>query len=121
MLKYFSKSLKYKHLVFPKKKFMPSSFYFARKTMPGREKDFPNAQLEDYVHQGNKVEHVKVFTGEYSYLPLDDHPLIPGYSRAIGISKDILDKLKELNVEQNKLVISVLKNPEAIEGVQAAK
>ena len=66
----------------------------------------------------NKFKNVKVFQGKFPYMPIDDHPLIPGYARMMNISKELFDKLKEANVEQNQLVISVTKNPEQIEAIQ---
>jgi hypothetical protein len=53
-------------------------------------------------------------------MPLDDHPLIPGYARIIGLTMELTEKLKELNVEKTKLVVSVLKNPEKVEALQAS-
>jgi hypothetical protein len=66
----------------------------------------------------NKFKNIKIFQGKFPYMPIDDHPLIPGYARMLNLSKEIFDKLKEVNVEQNQLVISVAKNPEQIEAIQ---
>jgi hypothetical protein len=53
-------------------------------------------------------------------MPLDDHPLIPGYARMIAVTREITEKLKELNAEKTKIVISVLRNPEKVEALQAS-
>jgi len=66
----------------------------------------------------SKFKNVKVFQGKFPYMPIDDHPLIPGYARMLNISKELFEKLREAKVEQNQLVISVAKNPEQIEAVQ---
>ena len=66
----------------------------------------------------NKLNHIKLLQGRFPYLPLDDHPLIPGYARILNLSKDIYDKLKEIDVEKKLLVISVMKNPKEIEALQ---
>lgn len=66
----------------------------------------------------SKFNNVKVFQGKFPYMPIDDHPLIPGYARMLSISKELFDKLKEAKVEQNQLVISVAKNPEQLEAIQ---
>lgn len=78
-----------------------------------------NPELVDITEdQENKFKNVKVFKGKFPYMPIDDHPLIPGYARMLNISKELFDKLKEVKVEQNQLVISVAKNPEQIEAIQ---
>ena len=76
---------------------------------------------EDYKEEsGNNLDYIKVYHGSYPYMPLDDHPLIPGYARMIAVSREIIDKLKEVNVEKTKLVMSVLKNPEKVEALQSS-
>lgn len=66
----------------------------------------------------SKFTNVKVFQGKFPYMPIDDHPLIPGYARMLNISKELFEKLKEAKVEQNQLVISVARNPEQLEAIQ---
>jgi len=76
-------------------------------------------ELVEITEEGeNKLENIKLLQGRFPYLPLDDHPLIPGYARMLSLSKEIFDKLKELEVENTQLVISVLKNPEQMDAVQ---
>lgn len=78
-----------------------------------------NPELVDITEDHeNKFNNVKVFQGKFPYMPIDDHPLIPGYARMLNISKELFDKLKEAKVEQNQLVISVAKNPEQLEAIQ---
>lgn len=75
-------------------------------------------KLEDYNDiNGEKIANIKKFSGTFHYLPLDDHPLIPGYSRLISITKEIAEKLIEEKVEEKRLCMSVLKNPDKLEGV----
>src|SRR5690242_3229600 len=97
--------------------------YFGRKSGKTVQLDDldPDIQTEDYIDStGNKLDYVKVYKGEFPYMPLDDHPLIPGYARMIAVSREITDKLKEINAEKTKLIISVLKNPEKVEALQAS-
>lgn len=82
--------------------------------------DIPEAK-EDYFENGKKIPHIKVFKGTYPYLPLNDHPLIPGFHRRIPISKQLSAHLKWTKNQPAKMVISVLKNPESIEGMQIPK
>jgi len=77
-----------------------------------------NPELVDITEQEEKIKHIKIYQGKFPYMPIDDHPLIPGYARMLNVSKELFDKLKEAKVEQNQLVISVTKNPEQIEAVQ---
>ncbi len=109
--------------------FYRSSFYrfdFSRKTLktnglPISEPFGEGVVGEDYVEEGgNKLDYIKVYNGTYPYMPLDDHPLIPGYARMIAVTREIIDKLKEANVEKTKIVMSVLKNPEKLEALQAS-
>lgn len=46
----------------------------------------------------------------YPFLPLNDHPLVPGMPRIIPISKNIISSIKSLNEEKSTFVLSVLKN-----------
>ena len=78
------------------------------------------AGTEVYQENGIKLDYIKIYHGLYPYMPLDDHPLIPGYARMIAVTREITDKLKEMNVEKTKLVISVLRNPDKMESLQAA-
>ena len=98
--------------------FYKSSFYrfdFSRKNLKTSnisvtEPFGEGITAEDYKEEnGNSLDYIKVYNSSYSYMALDDHPLIPGYSRMIAVSREIIDKLKEANVEKTKLVISVLK------------
>ena len=74
---------------------------------------------EEIIKDGVVVKNVKTRLGRFPYFPIDDHPLVPGYSRMIPISREFIDKLKELsNGEILKTVVSVCKNPGSIEGVQ---
>ncbi len=97
------------------------TFKFSRKTtVSSKPPKIEESEIGDeYVDEaGNKLESIKVNQGIYPYMPLDDHPLIPGYARMIAISREISEKLKEMDVEKTKLVISVLRNPDKVEGVQ---
>lgn len=102
---------------------MYKTFPFSRKnTKPIQVSEplDPNIETDEYIdEQGNKLNYVKVFHGIYPYLPLDDHPLIPGYARIIALTREITEKLKALNAEKTKLVIFVLKNPDKVEALQA--
>ena len=109
--------------------FYKSSFYrfdFSRKNLKTSnisltEPFGDGITAEDYKEEsGNNLDYIKVYHGSYPYMPLDDHPLIPGYARMIAVSREIIDKLKEANVEKTKLVMSVLKNPEKVEALQAS-
>jgi hypothetical protein len=109
--------------------FYKSSFYrfdFSRKNLKTsnisiNEPFGEGIKPEDYQEDsGKKLDYIKVYNGSYPYMPLDDHPLIPGYARMIAVSRDIIDKLKEANVEKTKLVMSVLKNPDKVEALQAS-
>ena len=66
----------------------------------------------------NKFKNIKIFQGKFPYMPIDDHPLIPGYARMLNISKELYEKLKEAKVEEHQMVISVARNPEQIEAIQ---
>lgn len=109
--------------------FYKSSFYrfdFSRKNLKTSSISVSDSfgegiKEEDYKDEsGNKLDYIKVYHGSYPYMPLDDHPLIPGYARMIAVTREIIDKLKEANVEKTKLVMSVLKNPEKVEALQAS-
>jgi hypothetical protein len=105
-------------------KFTPSRYNFARKNSKESEMQIPEsaegAGTEVYQENGIKLDYIKNYHGLYPYMPLDDHPLIPGYARMIAVTREITDKLKEMNVEKTKLVISVLRNPDKMEALQAA-
>lgn len=77
-----------------------------------------NPELVEADEHQNDYKNVKILQGKFPYMPIDDHPLIPGYARMLNISKELFDKLKEAKVEESNLVISVTKNPEQIEAVQ---
>ncbi len=57
--------------------------------------------------------------GIYPYIPLNDHPLIPGYGRLITVTSEITNKLKELNAEKTKIIVSVNRSPENTEALQS--
>jgi hypothetical protein len=99
-------------------------YNFARKTIKETEVQLPepadSIKTEDYEEGGHKLDYIKVYHGLYPYMPLDDHPLIPGYARMIAVTREITEKLKELNAEKTKIVISVLRNPEKVEALQAS-
>ena len=65
-----------------------------------------------------KYNNIRLFKGKFSYLPIDDHPLIPGYTRMLSITREILEIIKVKNLENNQIVVSVCKNPELIDSVQ---
>ena len=46
----------------------------------------------------------------YPFLPLNDHPLIPGMPRIIPISKNLVSSIKSLKDQKTPFVLSVLKN-----------
>lgn len=112
----FSKNTKSLH------KYTYSKFNFARKTVKETSVEVPepadNPNTEDYEVGGKKLNYIKVYHGIYPYMPIDDHPIIPGYARMIAVTREITDRLKELNAEKTKVVISVLKNPEKVEALQ---
>jgi hypothetical protein len=105
-------------------KYNYSKFNFARKTNKETSVEVPEPadalKTEDYVDGGTKLDYIKVYHGIYPYIPLDDHPLIPGYARMIAVTREITDKLKEMNAEKTKMVISVLRNPEKVEALQTS-
>jgi len=96
-------------------------FSFATKSIKTGNVQLSEESFENLTEDGKKLENTKVYSGVYPYMPLDDHPLIPGYARMLAITMDLTNKLKELNVEKTKLVISVLKNPENIEALQQSQ
>ena len=109
--------------------FYKSSFYrfdFSRKNLKTSNLSISEPfgegiKPEEYKEEGgNTLDYIKVYHGSYPFMPLDDHPLIPGYARMIAVSREIIDKLKEANVEKTKLVMSVLKNPDKVEALQAS-
>jgi hypothetical protein len=111
------KGIKTNNMFLNKNKIFNTSF--SRKINPSSNKEnLPEIKEENYLEKISKFENIKILQGKYPYMPLDDHPLIPGYARMIAISREISDKLKELKAESTKLVVSVCKNPEKIEGVQ---
>jgi len=124
MLKNFPNVLKNNIRFFYKSPFC--RFDFSRKNL--KNSNIPVTELygegitqEDYKEEGgDSLDYIKVYHGSYPYMPLDDHPLIPGYARMIAVSREIIDKLKEVNIEKTKLVMSVLKNPEKVEALQAS-
>jgi len=119
MLKIFSKIYQNNSNKFHK--FKIPNFYFGTKSIYTEKLPLPEQEnLESYVEDGKTIQNVKVYNGIYPYMPLDDHPLIPGYARIIGLTMELTEKLKELNVEKTKLVVSVLKNPEKVEALQAS-
>jgi len=111
------------------KNFYKTSFYrfdFSRKNLKTSNLSISEpfgdgVKSEEYIEEGgNKLDYIKVYHGSYPYMPLDDHPLIPGYARMLAVSREIIDLLKEANVEKTKMVMSVLKNPEKVEALQAS-
>jgi Lon-like ATP-dependent protease len=56
----------------------------------------------------------KVHQGEFNYLPINDHPLIPGYTRFLPISMKLAEKIKNLTDENSevrpKIIMSVIKD-----------
>jgi hypothetical protein len=70
--------------------------------------------------ENENPDNMKVSFGTFPYLPLNDHPLIPGYGRLLAVTSEITEKLKELNAEKTKIIVSVVKNPEKIEALQAS-
>lgn len=101
----------------------PFCFNFSRKIKKTSETEnelSEDISTEDYLDRGQKLDYIRVYKGKYPFIPLDDHPLIPGYARMIAVPKNVFQRMKEMNVEETKMVISVCKNPEKIEGVQLA-
>jgi hypothetical protein len=97
-------------------------FYFARSTKKDslslNKQYLASQKVVDYTDEnGQNVPHIRKFAGTFPYLPLDDHPLIPGYARLISITKEIAEKLVADNVEEKKLCMSVLKNPDRQQGI----
>jgi hypothetical protein len=115
MLKCFSTNFIKKDVL--KFRYINSMFSFGRKiTKKSNDPLEPETQeIED-----ENPENIKVSFGTYPYLPLNDHPLIPGYGRLLAVTSEITEKLKEMNAEKTKIVVSVVKNPEKIEALQAA-
>lgn len=101
-------------------KYLSPRYNFARKNMKDIQVPESAPGPEIYEQDGKKFDYIKVYQGIYPYLPLDDHPLIPGYARMIAVTRELTDKLKELNVEKSKMVISVLKNPDKMEALQTS-
>ena len=92
--------------------------FITQKTKSLRKKNLDIAENPEIVDITDKYQNIKVFQGKFPYIPIDDHPLIPGYTRMLSLSRDLFERIRETNPEQNQLVISVCKNPEQIEGVQ---
>lgn len=121
MLKMFSNVFNNKNNVLKYYKAILPKFKFGSKSLKGGSlqlKDQEGENLENYELDGEKLDYIKVYKGMYPYMPLDDHPLIPGYARMIAVTREITEKLKEVNAEKTKLVISVLRNPEKVEALQ---
>lgn len=76
-------------------------------------------KTEDYFDNGSQLKYIQTYRGKFPYMPLDDHPLIPGYARQISISKKYLEILKATNAEAGGLVVSVVKNRNTIEAMQS--
>ncbi len=115
MLKLFANNFN-KNTIKLHKNFIPKLYFGSKSFKPVA---LPEENLESFVEDGKELEYVKIYSGLYPYMPLDDHPLIPGYSRILAVTRELTDKLKEMNVEKTKLVISVLRNPENVEALQA--
>ena len=94
--------------------------FSAKKIIKTKGIEVPETLSEIIIDEdGTKIKNVKISTGIFPYFPLDDHPLIPGYSRMIPITREFLDKWNEIEQsKQLRSVISICKNPEKIEGLQ---
>ena len=66
-----------------------------------------------------QLPYISTLKGRFSFFPIDDHPLLPGYVRMIPISKKLENKLADPTTTQ-KVVVSTLKNPEMQQGMKAA-
>ena len=91
-------------------------------------KTLPDNKIPEIKENSNKLEeneenetNTNSIPGKFPYMPIFDHPLIPGFSRILSVNQTIIEKLKILNVEKTKIVLSVLKNPEKLEGIQIQK
>jgi hypothetical protein len=86
----------------------------------GRKITKKGAEGADVETESENPDNIKVSFGTYPYLPLNDHPLIPGYGRLLVVTSELTEKLKELNAEKTNIIVSVVKNPEKIEALQTA-
>lgn len=90
---------------------------FALKIKRGPRPDFKETSLEDleFVEHEN-YKHLKTHVGKFPFLPINNHPLIPGYSRFVPISIKLAEKLMEFSEKsetektKTKVVMSVLKD-----------
>ena len=106
--------LQAKHSIFSAKKIFKGKDLAAGTTV-----EITNENGEVLDQYGTKIKNIKTIIGTYPYFSLDDHPLIPGYSRMIPVTREFLDKWNEIeHSKQLKSVISICKNPEKIEGLQ---
>lgn len=67
----------------------------------------------------------KTYNGEFMYLPINDHPMIPGYSRFLPISDILSTKLNDIMKEMDnpdesrlKIVMSVVKEAKVENNLQ---
>ena len=84
-------------------------FYYTRK----------NSKIKGAVEEVQNSETLKINFGTYPYFPLNDHPLIPGYGRLVTVTSEITNRLKEINAEKTKIVISISKTGENTEALQS--
>ena len=78
-----------------------------------------NSKVKGAVEEVDATEAIKVNFGTYPYIPLNDHPLIPGYGRLVTVTSEITNRLKEINAEKTKIVVSVSKTGDNTEALQS--
>lgn len=100
---------------------------FAKKTRkpinPGIKPEIEKGLSEfDFIEDPSFASQ-KIFTGEFPFLPINDHPLIPGYSRFLPISLKLANALTDLSDKETeqtrvKVVVSVMKESQADTSLQ---
>lgn len=98
-----------------------SKFSFARKKKLINPLNTKLSQLK--LSQDNVNPYLKTHTGLFPYLPLNDHPLVPGYTRFLPMSMKLSDKLAEMieKDDSQKFVFSVVKENKSADQMSQIK
>lgn len=96
-------------------------FSFARKKKLVNPLNSKLSQLK--LSQDSVNPYLKTHTGLFPYLPLNDHPLVPGYTRFLPMSLKLSDKISELveKDETQKFVFSVVKENKSVDQISQIK
>jgi hypothetical protein len=88
----------------------------------------PDVLFTDAERESNEIKESKegkdgkdeqgMSVGIFPYLPINDHPLIPGFIRSVLTSGELIDKMNNLKLNKKQVVVSVLRNPDKVEALQ---